>query len=259
MKKFITDIKKYLSYSVYAAKAELKSEVANSHLNWVWWVLEPFCMMLVYALIFGNFFNAREPFFSAYIFIGNIMWNFFNVMIKGSIKLVKKNKAIVTKVYIPKYILVQSNEFVYAFKLLIGLGITVALMIYNQVTVSLRVLWIIPVFLCMFLITFGLANIVMHFGVYVEDLSNIMNIVLRLMFYMTGIFYNIETRAGKYGPFLSKYNPMAFLINSARKCLLYNTTPDLVILGFWFVLGIIFTIIGVAIIQKNENSYAKAI
>ena len=38
---FFEDMKKYKSYMVYATKSELKSEVADSYLNWVWWILEP--------------------------------------------------------------------------------------------------------------------------------------------------------------------------------------------------------------------------
>ena len=40
MKKFIYNLKKYFKYAVYSAKAELKSEVADSYLNWLWWIIE---------------------------------------------------------------------------------------------------------------------------------------------------------------------------------------------------------------------------
>ena len=55
-KQFFADIKRYKSYMICAAKSELKTEVADSYLNWIWWVLEPFCLMLVYTFIFGIIF-----------------------------------------------------------------------------------------------------------------------------------------------------------------------------------------------------------
>ena len=48
MKKFIEDIKKYYKYIIYATRSNLKTEVANSYLNWLWWILDPLCFMLVY-------------------------------------------------------------------------------------------------------------------------------------------------------------------------------------------------------------------
>ena len=50
MGRFINDVKKYYNYTIYSAKSELKSEVSNSYLNWIWWVLEPLCFMMIYAL-----------------------------------------------------------------------------------------------------------------------------------------------------------------------------------------------------------------
>ena len=65
----LDDLKKYYSYAKYSAKAELKAEVAGSYLNWVWWILEPVCLMFIYAFIFGFVFSAREKYFTAFIYI----------------------------------------------------------------------------------------------------------------------------------------------------------------------------------------------
>ena len=78
---------KYWKYTLYAAKSQLKTEVANSYLNWIWWVLEPFCFMLIYAFIFGVVFEAREQYFPAFIFIGITAWDFFNRCLTQSVKL----------------------------------------------------------------------------------------------------------------------------------------------------------------------------
>ena len=161
-------------------RSELKAEVANSYLNWVWWVLEPLCFMGVYTLIFGYFFKASEPYFTVYIFIGITVWDFFNKMVKSSVKLVKSNKPIVSKVYVPKYILIIEKMMVNGFKMSIGFAITAFLMLINRVPVSWNILWLIPILLCLILVTFGICSIVLHFGVYIEDLANVLNIVLRL-------------------------------------------------------------------------------
>ena len=60
MNRFIKDTKKYWKYTIYAAKSQLKTEVANSYLNWIWWILEPFCFMLIYAFVFGLMFHHKD-------------------------------------------------------------------------------------------------------------------------------------------------------------------------------------------------------
>ena len=34
-KRFMNDMKKYWKYAIYSSKAQLKSEIANSYLNWL--------------------------------------------------------------------------------------------------------------------------------------------------------------------------------------------------------------------------------
>lgn len=100
----------------------------------------------------------------------------------------------------------------------------------------------------------------LHFGVYVSDLSNVVGIVLNLMFYVTGIFYNVQKSfPAPYGYFLQRINPVAHLIFCMRKALIYNETPSCIMLGIWFVISLILAAGGLHLIYKNENSYVKMI
>lgn len=263
MSRFFDDLRKYFSYAKYSAKAELKAEVAGSYLNWVWWILEPFCLMLVYTFMFGFVFHAREQYFSAFIYIGLAVWTFFNQNLKNSVKIVKKNRSVVSKIYLPKFILAESKMFVNAFKMLVSFGIVIILVFWYRIPLTWNILYVIPLFLHLAVFTFGIMCILLHFGVYVEDLGNVITIVLKLMFYMTGIMYSIERRIGGEHPelaaILGKWNPMAFLITSFRQCIIYGESPDLKILLIWGVVAIILCILGVRLIYKNENSYVKVV
>ena len=260
MKKFILNIKKYYKYAVYSAKAELKCEVANSYLNWVWWLLDPIAFMLIYTFIVEIVFKTREPYFPVFVFIGLTTWTFFKQMLSGSVKLVSSNRAIVTKVYIPKYILLLSKSFKYLFKMLISFSLVFVLMILFKVPFSFQILWFIPILTVLYVVSFGIGSILIHFGIYVEDLFNVVNIVLKLMFYLSGIFYNIRTRVpAPYNGILLRLNPAAFIMDEFREILIEGRMPSLVGLLFWLLVGIILTMIGVKIIHKYENSYAKVI
>lgn len=263
IKRFFSDLKKNYRYAMYSAKAELKAEVAGSYLNWVWWILEPICFMLIYALIFGYVFNAKEQYFTVFIFIGITLWDFFNRNMHASVKIVKKNKAIVSKVYIPKFILVLSKMFVNGFKMMVSFGIIALMIIINKIPVGVEIFYLIPILVVLWILTFGFMCILLHYGVFVEDLANVVNIALKLVFYLTGVFYSIESRLGKNYPMaasiLEKVNPMAYIIHSTRECLIYKSTPDLLVMAVWFIAALVFCYIGIRMIYKNENSYVKVI
>ena len=86
-KRFRDDMKKYWKYAVYSSKAQLKSEIANSYLNWLWWVLDPLCFMLIYVFMFGYVFKSKEQYFAIFVFVGITLWDFFKTMIKPPRKL----------------------------------------------------------------------------------------------------------------------------------------------------------------------------
>lgn len=269
VKRFFRDVKRYFSYTVFSAKAELKSEVAGSFLSWLWWFLDPLLFMLVYTFIAIIIFKSGEPYFPVFVFIGLNSWNFFNKTVKSSIKLVSAKKMIVTKIYVPKYLFVFEKMGVYGFKMLVSYSLTIALMIIYRVPVSIKMLWAIPIMIIMAVFTFGVSTIVMHFGVFVEDLFNVITVVLQLVFYLSGIFYSIEKKVPSHYTLLGltinpkvvllKCNPMALILTDLRNVLLYNKDPHWVVLLFWLGVGLILSVIGVRTIYKQENGYVKVI
>ena len=144
-KRFRDDMKKYWKYAVYSSKAQLKSEIANSYLNWLWWVLDPLCFMLIYVFMFGYVFKSKQQYFAIFVFIGITFWDFFNKCLIQSVKLIKANKPIVSKVYIPKFILILVKIGVNGFKMFISLLIIVAMLAVWRVPITYNVIYIIPI------------------------------------------------------------------------------------------------------------------
>ncbi len=260
MKRFIYNIKRYFKYAVYSAKADLKAEVAGSYLNWLWWVLDPLFFMMIYIFIASIIFKSSEPYFPVFIFTGLTAWDYFNKNINSSVKLVTNNRAIVTKIYIPKYILVLQKSFVNLFKMGISWILVFVLMLIFKVPFSINFLYFIPILLVLYIVTFGISLILLHFGIFVEDLANVTALALRLLFYLSGIFYNIGTRVpAPFNKLLLKLNPAAYVIDEFRSIFLYGEAPSLIMLGGWFIAGCLITMLGIHIIHKYENSYAKVI
>ena len=259
LSRFQNDMKKYFRFSLVSARSQLRAEVANSYLNWIWWVLDPLCFMLIYTFIFGYVFQSKEQYFPVFIFIGLSMWDFFNRTMNNSVKIVKNNKSIVSKVYLPKYFLILTKIWVNGFKMMVSFGVVLLLMLAYRVPISLSILYFFPILLILGLFTFGCATHLMHYGVYVEDLSNVVAIVLRFVFYLTGIFYNVEKKIPGWGETLNTYNPLACLITDMRNCMIYRTMPKLGMLIVWFFVGLVISALGIRKIYREENSYVKVI
>lgn len=260
MIKFIQNLKKYFKYAIRSAKAELKSEITDSYLNWLWWIIEPLCFMLIYTFVFGYIFASAEKYFSIFVFIGITTWDFFNRMMTGSVKLIVNNRDLVTKVYIPKYILLFSKSLTYLFKMMLSFGIVIILMLFMNVPFYSTILYFILIIPILYIICFGLGCILMNYGVYIQDLVNLTNVVLKFVYMLSGVFYNLNSRLTGITRYLFlRLNPIAFLMNELRKVILYGKLPSFEGLFIWAIIGMILCAIGIHMVHKNENTYAKVI
>ncbi len=257
--RFLNDIRKYRKYIVYAAKAQLRSEVSNSYFDWLWWILEPFGLMIVYAIVFGTIFGATEKYFTIFIFSGNAMWGFFSKSIVSSVRMIKSNETTISQVYLPKIVLVLVELFVNAYKMSICFGIVLVMLFIYRVPITWRVILLVPIFAVFFILIYGCCLIVMHIGVFIDDLAYVINISLNMLMYISGLFYSFDRFEEPYRMILQTANPFAFLMTSMRQVLLYSQNPDYIWLLVWFGISLIIAAFGTQLVYKNENNYVKVI
>lgn len=258
--RFWKDIKRYKNYIVYAAKTDLKAEVANSYLNRLWWLLEPLFNMLVYVVVFGGVMGRSIENYVIFVYSALLMWNFFNKTVNYSVKLVRNNKDIVTKVYVPKFVLLISNMCLNFLKLLFSMSILIVMLLIFRVKIGIEIFMMIPAYVIMILLAFGVGMIFLHYGVYVDDLSYAVGILLSMLMFLSGIFYEvIATLSDPLNSIMLCCNPIAMVIDTMRNGLIYRNIVNIPLLVIWFLISVILSCIGVHIVYKNENGYVKVV
>lgn len=260
MKRIIYDVSRYREYILYSGVAKLKTEVSGSFLNWMWWILDPFLHMSVYAFISVVVFGRSEPHFIPFVFIGQAVWKFVNSSVMESVKIIRSNKSVLRRIYLPKQILLLSNQLANFIELLITLGLAGLVGFVDHVTFSFHLLWLPVILVILVLGTFGVGCFLLHFGVYAKDLSNVMGVIMKLTFYLSGIFYDLPKRVpDPFGKLLVSVNPAAMIINEIRAIFVYASEPNYLRLGVWLIISLALVWGGVNVIYKHEQTYVKAV
>ena len=260
MKKFFANLKRFRAYISYSAVASLKQEVSGSYFSWLWWILDPFLFMMVYCFVFVVVFEKTEEHLIPFIFVGYGTWSYFSRNVSQSVKLIRGNKSILSRVYLPKYVLLSSMMIENLIRYLIIIALCFIVSIFDHVRFSWKVLYFIPLTGGLMLLVFGFCSILLHLGVYMKDLGNITTVVLKLIFYLSGVFYNLEKRVPKpYNMWLSFGKPVAMYMSEIRRVILYRKDPRFWIVGVWIGISLILSFIGISLIHKHEQTYVKAI
>ncbi len=255
----IRDFKRYFRYARYSAFSELRTQVADSYLGWLWWILDPLLFMLVYGFITVYIFKTPVEDIWLFVFAGLTIWNFFSTTVSSSIGVIRSYAAVIIKVYIPKTMLVFMVMMVNFFKMLISILICIVSAMIIGLDIWPYILNMIPVLIVLMILTYGVSLICAFIGVYIADFSNVMNVIIRFLFYLSGVFYTLDVFSERL---LSIYNlicPTGFLIAQFRNALMYGVGVDYFRLGYWMIIGIAFMAIGVHLLYKKENEYMKVI
>ena len=258
--RFIKDIKKYSEYIWFAARSDLRREVAGSYLSWIWWILDPILFMLVYTFVVQFVFGGSREDFPVFVFIGLNCWNFFNAAINTSVSVIRSFRAIISRVYVPKYIFILVKMLRNLIKMGISFALVLIMMGIFKIQFSFNILYVFPITIVLFVVTFALSLIVAHIGAFITDFSNIVNVILRVLFYLSGVLYSVGDRIPEpYRSIMFLVNPPSVLIEQYRNVLMYQTPPNFFYLTYWLVVSLIITYIGLSIMYKYENTYVKVV
>ena len=260
IKRFISDIKNYKEYVTFAAQAELKDEVAGSVLGWIWWILDPLFFMLVYTFVVQFVFKSGGKDFPIFVFVGLTAWNFMNNTVNSSVQIISSFRSIITKVYLPKFILILIRIYKNLIKMGISFILVFIMMYFFKVAYSWQLIYMIPVIIVHILLTFAFSIIVAHIGVFITNSINIVTVILRFLFYTSGVLYSIADRIPHpYSKIIMLVDPIAYIIQAYRDVIMSHQFPNPYYLIYWFVIGVVLSIYFLRIMYKYENTYVKVV
>jgi lipopolysaccharide transport system permease protein len=218
--------------------------------------LNPLAYMVILTVVFSVLFHVTVQNYAASLLIGLLIWRFFSVGTNQGLGSIVSNPSLVTKVYVPRYLIVLSNnlanffgatlEFVVLFPLLILLGVHLSLY-----------LLLLPILLVVeFWLVFSLSLFLSSLNLKYRDFNQIWDIALQLGFYVSPIVYNSSLIVAKYH-FYYILNPVTGLIDWLRAMLLSNQLPDPFETSVLLLVTFLFFILGWSIFRKIERRFAE--
>jgi len=236
---------------------ELKARYKNSALGFVWSLLNPLAMMIVFTIVFGLLLpNSQIEKYPIFLLCGLIPWNFFSSSVTGSVGGIVNNGNLVKKVYFPREALPIAGVLANLVNFLLAFIVLFAVLIIFRANFS-PWLWMLPaVILIQTAFILGIAFFLSTINVFYRDTIMIMDVVMLAWFFLTPIFYTIELVPATLeigGVVLDLrrlvyiLNPMASIINMYRDLLYWGYRTDMdfflrtaatafvvLIAGYWF-------------------------
>jgi ABC-type polysaccharide/polyol phosphate export permease len=219
------------------AVRDLKARFTATNLGMLWTLIVPIATVVIYSAVFSIIFRAQAPpmgngndaVFSAFFFVGFVVWNTFSLVSTGGMGSILAMGAMMQKVFIPSYVPVLASAATLAVERLIE---TSVMLLFLVVLMNVGWTWLLFPFILALLWVFAsafsycLAVAIVHF----RDTGQIMAIVLQLWFFLTPVMYpptmipedwnGIPLRS------LLSLNPMSDFVGLSRSVLYELQVPE---------------------------------
>ncbi len=204
-------------------RKELKVRYRNSTLGFLWSMLTPALMTVVFTIIFTQIvpIEVGGP-FAAFFLAGYLLWQFFQNSCQGAIHSVVGNADLVKKVYFPREVLPLSHVLAQLIHLLLALLVISPYLIWArgwQVLVHLPATLLAVALLTVF--TSGVAMWLAGVNVVFRDLQELFVVMFLVWFYATPVLYPLALVRAMLGSehllaTLLQFNPMTWFVELFR-------------------------------------------
>lgn len=212
----ITGIWAYRELLSLLVRRELKSRYKDSALGFVWSLLRPLSLLVVYYVAIGQFLGAARganaiPDFAIYIFSGLTVWNLFSEIIGAGTGAIVNNGGLVKKIYLPREVFPLSVIGSALFNFLIQLVILYAATWISPYHPSpAKLAWAVLGTALILIWATALAFLLSALNVYLRDIQYLVEIVLMFGFWLSPVVYPWSQVNEKIG---SGFLGEAFLAN----------------------------------------------
>lgn len=254
----LKEIYRYRHMLFTLVKQDINGRYKGSIFGFLWTLLNPLFMLLVYSIVFQFVFKSDIENYPIYLFICLMPWNAFSNMIGSGTTCVSNNASILKKVYFPREVLplsvVISNTIQYCFSLVI----TLLALLISGVGISWYALLLPLVILVQVTFAFGLILMLSAANVYVRDVQYMMNPIMMIWMYASPILYSVSMVPEQW-LWLYKLNPMVTILQGYQSLLYNQTLPDFKALGIVFGVSIVICIVGYLIFNKLQRRFAEEV
>lgn len=233
---------------------DFKTKYKRSILGVLWSFMNPLLTMMVMYIVFSTLFKSNIVNFPVYLLTGIVCWNFFSEATGACLTSITGNTALITKVYVPKYMYPLSRAISSTVNLglsLIPLGIV---MLLTGTQLTARILLLPFPIICLFVFSFGMGLLLASLMVFFRDTQFLWGVISMLWMYLTPIFYDADIIPAQYMT-LYKMNPLYHIIRIMRLLLISGVSPEPKAYLLCAVASLIPLLLGALVFKKAQDRF----
>ena len=273
MKASLRELWRYRELARELVVRDLKLRYKSSVLGYLWSLLNPLLLMVVFTLVFTVMLpNVSVADYPVFVLCGLLPWNFFAASTTTSVNSVLSHANLIKKVYFPREILPISNVLANGVNFALSLVVLFAAILLSGRQIRWVAVYLPAVMLVQLLFTLGIAFVLSTVNVYYRDTSVIMDVLMQAWFFVTPVFYPIDVlpeavhlfgQVAHLRRLVYIVNPMASIVATYRS-ILYGQVgggppgpPGWDFLSRTALTALATCVVGYAVFRRHSRRFAE--
>lgn len=249
--------------------SELRTQSQESRFGWLWWLVDPLIMMLIYWGIVVGIFGRGQSYtpYPVFILCAMLPWKHLSSALNSCAKVLRSREALIKSIAFPTMALPITIVVAGFSNFLFGLVVLAAAALAFDRPLGAPLLQLPALLLLQVAVVTGFGLAIACLGALIRDLPGFLSHVLRVAFYCSPTLYGFDLVQERFAsasfagaewvPRLYLLNPLAVLITGYRDAIFYGRfmAP-----GFWLLLGaeaLLILVAGYKIYQYFDRRVIK--
>lgn len=248
---------KYLNLWREMTRAQFKLRDQSSFFGFLWSFLNPLITVGLLFTLFSSQLSQDIQYYALYMLIGIVYYTHFSNATAASVSVLQSMNALTRNGVFPKDILVVSAISTHTIDFLLSTLVCVLIALIYGVPMTASVLTLPLVVILQIMLVLWVSLLLSSFFVFVRDLQHIYNVFLRLLFFITPIFFALPFVGQGLGRYVLLINPLSHTIIFARDLLTQGKLFDLQHFAILFAINTALLFVSYKIFKKLEPMFAE--
>jgi teichoic acid transport system permease protein len=245
-------------FALLVPLGEMRQRNMDTLLGGSWHVLNPLFQAGIYYLLFGVLLQQRGGIdnYPAWLIIGLFLFGLTQKSIQSSARIIVTKAAMLRSLNFPAGILPLSVNLSELLAFLPAVIVMLFIVVVTGERPALAWLLLVPLIVLQFMMNLGLSLIVSRMTVHFRDLDNLLNHLLRMWMYFSGVLFPIELAPEGWIREVLRINPPHTFLATARGLLLDGALDvrSAVLAAGWAVAALV---VGVLFFHRYEGRYSN--
>ena len=233
---------------------DFKTKYKRSVLGVIWSFLNPLLVMAVQYVVFSTLFRTNINNFPVYLLTGIVFFSFFIEASSMSLMSIVGNTALITKVYMPKYIYPVTRVLSSSINLMLSFLPLILVILLTGTAITPAFILLPFGIVCLILFSMGIGMALSASMVFFRDTQFLWNVLSMLWMYATPIFYPESIIPAKFA-FLIRFNPLYHFIKFSRTVILTGVSPDPSAYLYCAVFALGMLAFGAVVFKKTQDRF----